>query len=75
MQVEWSMFAHEFPQLDTINRQRPAQDTPCLLYLNGIFGIVYNTKLVKEKELPETWKTSPTPSGRPLCPVGQRQSF
>ena len=54
VQVEWSMFAHEFPQLDTINRQRPAQDTPCLLYLNGIFGIVYNTKLVKEKELPET---------------------
>jgi ABC-type Fe3+ transport system substrate-binding protein len=54
VQVEWSVFAHEFPQLDTIQRQRPAQDTPCLLYLNGIFGIVYNTKLVKERELPDT---------------------
>jgi hypothetical protein len=54
VQVEWSMFAHEFPQLDTINRQRPAEDTPCLLYLNGIFGIVYNTKLVKEQDLPNT---------------------
>src|SRR2546427_7611198 len=54
VQVEWSMFAPEFPQLDIINRQRPAQDTPCLLYLNGIFGIVYNTKLVKEQELPDT---------------------
>jgi iron(III) transport system substrate-binding protein len=54
VQVEWSMFAHEFPQLDTIQRQRPAQDTPCLLYLNGIFGIVYNTTLVKEQELPDT---------------------
>ena len=54
VQVEWSMFAHEFPPLDAINRQRPAQDTPCLLYLNAIFGIVYNTKLVKEQELPET---------------------
>jgi iron(III) transport system substrate-binding protein len=54
VQVEWSMFAHEFPQLDAINRQRPAQDTPCLLYLNAIFGMVYNTKLVKEQELPET---------------------
>src|SRR6266446_8754647 len=42
VQVEWSMFAHEFPQLDTIHRKRPAEDTPCLLYLNGIFGIVYN---------------------------------
>ena len=54
VQVEWSMFSHEFPQLDTIHRQRPAQDTPCLLYLNGIFGIVYNTTLVKEQELPDT---------------------
>jgi iron(III) transport system substrate-binding protein len=54
VQVEWSMFAHEFPQLDTVHRQRPAPDTPCLLYLNGIFGIVYNTKLVREQELPET---------------------
>ncbi|HSX82131.1 MAG TPA: hypothetical protein VLQ80_26670, partial [Candidatus Saccharimonadia bacterium] len=54
VQVEWSMFSHEFPQLDTIQRQRPAEDTPCLLYLNGIFGIVYNTKLVKEQELPDT---------------------
>ena len=54
VQVEWSMFAHEFPQLDTIQRQRPAEDTPCLLYLNGIFGIVYNTKLVKEQDLPNT---------------------
>jgi ABC-type Fe3+ transport system substrate-binding protein len=54
VQVEWSMFAPEFPQLDTIQRQRPAEDTPCLLYLNGIFGIVYNTKLVKEQELPDT---------------------
>src|ERR687887_1179913 len=54
VQVEWSMFAHEFPQLDAINRQRPAEDTPCLLYLNGIFGIVYNTTLVKEQELPDT---------------------
>ncbi len=54
VQVEWSMFAHEFPQLDTIQRQRPAEDTPCLLYLNGIFGIVYNTTLVKEQELPDT---------------------
>ena len=54
VQVEWSMFAHELPQLDTIHRQRPAQDTPCLLYLNGIFGIVYNTTLVREQELPET---------------------
>lgn len=54
VQVEWSMFAHEFPQLDTIHRQRPAQDTPCLLYLNGIFGIVYNTTLVQEQELPDT---------------------
>jgi len=54
VQVEWSLFAHEFPQLDTIQRQRPAEDTPCLLYLNGIFGIVYNTTLVKEQELPDT---------------------
>jgi iron(III) transport system substrate-binding protein len=54
VQVEWSMFAHELPQLDTIHGQRPAQDTPCLLYLNGIFGIVYNTTLVKEQELPDT---------------------
>jgi len=54
VQVEWSMFSHEFPQLDPIQRQRPAQDTPCLLYLNGIFGIVYNTTLVKEQELPDT---------------------
>ncbi len=54
VQVEWSMFTHEFPQLDTIQRQRPAEDTPCLLYLNGIFGIVYNTTLVKEQELPDT---------------------
>ena len=54
VQVEWSTFTHEFPQLDTIQRQRPAQDTPCLLYLNGIFGIVYNTTLVKEQELPDT---------------------
>ena len=54
VQVEWSIFAHELPQLDIIQRKRPAQDTPCLLYLNAIFGIVYNTKLVKEQELPET---------------------
>ena len=54
VQVEWSMFAHEFPQLESIQRQRPAQDTPCLLYLNAIFGIVYNTTLVKEQELPNT---------------------
>src|SRR5215510_7233280 len=54
VQVEWSMFAHEFPQLDIIERRRPAADTPCLLYLHGIFGIVYNTTLVKEQELPNT---------------------
>ncbi len=54
VQVEWSMFVHEFPQLDTSQRQRPAEDTPCLLYINGIFGIVYNTKLVQEQELPDT---------------------
>jgi hypothetical protein len=70
VQVEWSMFAPEFPQLDTINRQRPAEDTPCLLYLNGIFGIVYNTKLVKEQELPDTLETSPTPSGRAASSCG-----
>ena len=33
-------------------------------------GIVYNTKLVKEQELPETWKTSPTPSGRAALSCG-----
>jgi hypothetical protein len=47
-----AMFAHEFPQLNTINRQRPAADTPCLLYINGIFGIVYNTKLVRRNVSP-----------------------
>src|SRR5262245_20900871 len=56
MQVEWSMFTPEFPQLDTIQRQRPAQDTPCLLYLNGIFGIVHNTRPLQEQELPDTLK-------------------
>jgi ABC-type Fe3+ transport system substrate-binding protein len=54
VQVEWSMFAPAFPQLEALQRQRPAQDTPCLLYVNGIFGIVYNTKLVPEQELPDT---------------------
>src|SRR5262245_66271015 len=54
VQVEWSIFAPEFPQLDTIQRQRPAEDTPCLLYLNGIFGIVYDNKLVQEQAVPDT---------------------
>lgn len=30
------------------HQRRPAEDTPCLLYLNAIFGIVYNTKGVSE---------------------------
>ena len=70
------MFAHVFPQLDTIQRQRPAEDTPCLLYLNGIFGIVYNTKLVKEQDTPQHARRLHQPQVEgPLRPVGQRQSF
>src|SRR4029434_3985743 len=41
VQVEWSMFAPEFPQLDTIQRQRPEEDTPRLVYIHRIFCIVY----------------------------------
>jgi iron(III) transport system substrate-binding protein len=54
VQVDWSLFYPEFPQLEEIYNRRPAEDTPCVLYLNAIFGIVYNTKLVKEHELPDT---------------------
>jgi ABC-type Fe3+ transport system substrate-binding protein len=52
--VDWSLFYQEFPKLEEIHQKRPAEDVPCLLYLNAIFGIIYNTKLVKEAELPET---------------------
>lgn len=52
--VDWSMFYPEFPKLEEVHHRRPAEDIPCLLYVNGIFGIVYNTKLVKEADLPET---------------------
>jgi iron(III) transport system substrate-binding protein len=52
--VDWSMFYPEFPKLEEVHQRRPAEDIPCLLYVNGIFGIVYNTKIVKEAELPET---------------------
>jgi iron(III) transport system substrate-binding protein len=52
--VDWSMFYPEFPKLEEVHQRRPAEDIPCLLYVNGIFGIVYNTKMVKEAELPET---------------------
>jgi ABC-type Fe3+ transport system substrate-binding protein len=54
VQVEWSTFAPVLPQLEALQLRRPAQDTPCLLYVNGIFGIVYNTKLAPEQELPNT---------------------
>src|SRR5918995_710945 len=52
--VDWSMFYPEFPKLEEVHQRRPAEDLPCLLYVNGIFGIVYNTTLVKEADLPET---------------------
>jgi iron(III) transport system substrate-binding protein len=52
--VDWSMFYPEFPKLEEVHQRRPAEDIPCLLYVNGIFGIVYNTTLVKDAELPET---------------------
>jgi iron(III) transport system substrate-binding protein len=52
--VDWSLFYPEFPKLEEVHHRRPAEDLPCLLYVNGIFGIVYNTKLVKEAELPDT---------------------
>lgn len=52
--VDWSMFYPVFPKIEEIYQRRPAEETPCLLYLNAIFGIVYNTKLVKEVDLPET---------------------
>ena len=52
--VDWSMFYPEFPKLEEVHQRRPAEDLPCLLYVNGIFGIVYNTTLVKDAELPET---------------------
>jgi iron(III) transport system substrate-binding protein len=52
--VDWSMFYPEFPKLEEVHHRRPAEDIPCLLYVNGIFGIVYNTTLVKDAELPET---------------------
>jgi iron(III) transport system substrate-binding protein len=52
--VDWSLFYPEFPKLEEVHQRRPAEDLPCLLYVNGIFGIVYNTKLVKEADLPET---------------------
>jgi ABC-type Fe3+ transport system substrate-binding protein len=52
--VDWSLFYPEFPQLEAIYHKRPAEDMPCVLYLNAIFGIVYNTKLVKERDLPDT---------------------
>jgi iron(III) transport system substrate-binding protein len=54
VKVDWSLFYPEFPQLEAIYNRRPAEDTPCVLYLNAIFGIVYNTKLVKEHQLPDT---------------------
>jgi iron(III) transport system substrate-binding protein len=54
VKVDWSLFYPEFPPLEAIYNRRPAEDTPCILYLNAIFGIVYNTKLVKESELPDT---------------------
>jgi iron(III) transport system substrate-binding protein len=52
--VDWSMFYPQFPKLEEVHQRRPAEDLPCLLYVNGIFGIVYNTKLVKEADLPDT---------------------
>jgi iron(III) transport system substrate-binding protein len=52
--VDWSLFYPEFPKLEEVHQRRPAEDIPCLLYVNGIFGIVYNTKLVKEADVPDT---------------------
>src|SRR2546422_5458817 len=40
VQVEWSMFAHEFPQLDTIQRQRPAEEDRKSTRLNSSHGYI-----------------------------------
>src|SRR5438132_2440749 len=34
--VDWSIFPPEFSQLETVHKKRPADDTPCLLYLNAV---------------------------------------
>lgn len=62
--VDWSQFYPVFPGLEVIQDKRPAQDIPCLLYLNAIFGIVYNTKAVKEAELPDTLEDFADPKWR-----------
>ena len=38
--VDWTLFYPEFPKLDAIQFGPPDEDLPCLLYVNGIFGIV-----------------------------------
>jgi iron(III) transport system substrate-binding protein len=62
--VDWSLFYHTFPKLEDIHHKRPAPDIPCLLYLNAIFGIVYNTNAVKAAELPDTIEEFADPKWR-----------